>query len=547
VQNADRDPEALRLAMICPLTTAEALRRAVTLAPDVEAVIDSQRRVTYRELELEVATILAALYRAGVRCGDHVGICAGNSVTWVALFLAIGAAGAVAVPVNTRLQQSEIAYALRQARVQVLFVAGRFLKIDFIQMLRAMCPAIDAKLPDPALPDLRQVVVIGEQGEIPRGAREWNTFLGGDRQNLANGACRADDLLLIQFTSGTTSAPKGVMLTHQNLLANGFFAGVRVGLRAGDRFHSARPFFHVAGTSQSILACIQHAATLITMDRFDAAGAIRLLEEERCTHFSGNDTMALMLLDCPERAQRRLSLRGAWLAASPTIARRVVDELGAREAVLAYGQSEASPNVALSCWWEPQEIRISGRMRPQPGVQLRIRDAQGADCPPGEIGEILVRGWNVMRGYFDKPVETAATLSPDGWLSTGDLGRLGTDGRLEFTGRAKELIRVGGENVAPAEIEDALQRHPKVRQAQVVAVPHRRLLEVPAAFVVLRQGVACTQEDLLGWCRHELAGFKVPRYLEVVRDFESIGMTASAKVRKTDLRDHAIIVFGIEI
>jgi fatty-acyl-CoA synthase len=538
------DFHAENLATICPLTTVEALRRAAILAPDVEAVVDATRRVTYRQLEREVQAIRAALQRAGVRRGDHVGICAGNSATWVALFLAIGAAGAVTVPINTRLQQTEIAYALRQARVQLLFVADRFLKIDFIRMLRGICSAIDTCLPDPALPDLRQVVVIGA-AETPRGALHWNAFIRHAEAAPLPPACSPDDLLLIQFTSGTTAAPKGVMLTHRNLLANGYFAGVRVGLRVGDRFHSARPFFHVAGTSQSILACVQHAATLITMDRFEAAGAIRLFEEERCTHFSGNDTMALMLLDHPGRADHRFALRGAWLAASATIARRVVEELGAREAVLAYGQSEASPNVALSCWWEPEELRISGRMRLQPGVEVRIRDEQGSDCPPGVTGEILVRGWNVMRGYFDKPAETAAVLSSDGWLATGDLGRLDAEGRLEFTGRAKDLIRVGGENVAPAEIEDALQQHPKVRQAQVVSVPHARLVEVPAAFVIVRQGCECNSDELLDWCRTLLAGFKVPRYLRIVPDFDSIGMTASAKVRKADLRDYAIKTFGL--
>jgi fatty-acyl-CoA synthase len=184
-------------------------------------------------------------------------------------------------------------------------------------------------------------------------------------------------------------------------------------------------------------------------------------------------------------------------------------------------------------------------MRLQPGVEVRIRDEQGRDCPPGVTGEILVRGWNVMRGYFDKPAETAAVLSPDGWLATGDLGRLDADGRLEFTGRAKDLIRVGGENVAPAEIEDALQQHPKVRQAQVVSVPHPRLVEVPAAFVIVRQGCECNTDELLEWCRTQLAGFKIPRFLQIVPDFESIGMTASAKVRKADLRDYAIKTFGL--
>jgi fatty-acyl-CoA synthase len=545
MRNASPESDGLDLTAVCPLTAADALRRAVTIAPDLEAVVGPHRRVTFEQLDGEVQRIRRALRKAGIRRRDHVGICAGNGVDWVALFLAIGAEGAVTVPINTRLKADEIAYALRQARVQLLFVADRFLKIDFIHLLREICPGVDTALPDPALPDLSQVVVLGST-EAPRAAQAWHEFItAGDGHDAPPAQCSPDDELLIQYTSGTTAAPKGVVLTHRNLLANGFFAGQRVGLRAGDRFHSARPFFHVAGTSQSILACLQHAATLVTMDRFEAGDALRLMEEERCTHFSANDTMALMLLDHPDRPRRRLVLRGAWLAASSTIAARVVEELGAREVVLAYGQSEASPNVSLSCWWEPQDLRISGRMRLQPGVEVRIRDANGALCPPGVIGEIQVRGWNVMRGYFEKPAETAAVLSADGWLATGDLGRLGEDGRLEFVGRLKEMIRVGGENVAPADIEDVLQRHPKVRQAQVVGVPHPRLVEVPAAFVVTRDGSDCSSAELLEWCRARLAGFKVPHYLLILEDFERVGMTASAKVRKSDLRAYALRTFKL--
>lgn len=530
---------------VCPLTTAAALRRAAVMAPDVEAVVDSSRRVTFLELEREVACIRTALDRARVQHGERVAICAGNSATWVALFLAIGAVGAVAVPINTRLKPAEIAYVLRQSRAQTLFIADRFLKIDFIRMLREVCPAIDTALPDNALPDLRQVVVLGE--DVPGGASSWTAFMADSHGPTPASQCDPKDPLLIQYTSGTTAAPKGVLLTHRSLLANGFFAGTRVGLRSADRFHSARPFFHVAGTSQSILACLQHAATLVTMDRFEAGEALRLIEQERCTHFCANDTMALMLLDHPDRPLRKLSLRGAWLAASPAIAARVVEQLGARDAVLAYGQSEASPNVALSCHWEPPGVRISGRMRLQPGVEVRIRTPEGLQCATGETGEIQVRGWNVMLGYFDKPEETAAVLSSDGWLATGDLGSVDEEGRLRFVGRLKEMIRVGGENVAPVEIEDVLQRHSTVRQAQVVGVPHPRLVEVPAAFVVARAGSRCVEEELQQWCRAHLAGFKVPHHFVLVSGFESIGMTASAKIRKADLRAYAIRFFKLQV
>lgn len=530
------DLAAIDLAAVCPLTVAGALVRAATIAPDVEAVVASDGRLTYRELAAEVARVRAALAALGVRHGDHVGLCLGNGGRWIALFLALGSLGAVTVPVNTRFLGGEMAYALRQARVKTLFIADRFLRIDFVALLRGVCPGIDGVLPDPALPDLERLVVIG--GDVPAAALSWDDFIAAGTEPVPP-VCRPDDVLLIQYTSGTTSFPKGVVLPHRNMLANGYFSGGRMGLRAGDRFHSARPFFHVAGTSLSILACVQHAATLVTMDRFEPGEALRLLEAERCTHFSGNDTMALMLLDHPDRPARRLVLRGAWLAASPSVVRRAIDELGARECVVGYGLSEASPNVAQSCWWEPEEIRVSARMRLEPGVEVRIRAADGTDRPAGTAGDIQVRGWNVMRGYFDKPAETAAVLDAEGWLSTGDLGVLGEDGRLSFLGRTKEIIRVGGENVAPAEVEDALHRHPSIRQAAVVGVPDPRLVEVVAAFVVAKEGCACDAEEIVAWSRERMAGFKVPRHVWIVEGFEGIGMTASAKVQKKPLAEHA--------
>lgn len=522
----------------CPVTTDAALQRAVAIAPDLEAVVSPAGRRTYAALAAEVDSVRSALAAAGVRRGDHIAICLGNGPQWVALFLAIGSLGAVTVPINTRFQAEEFAHALRRSRASMLFVADRFLKIDFIAMLRAACPAIDATLPDPGMPDLRDVVVLGD--DVPPAARSWDAFLAGGTEPAAP-VCAPDDVLLIQYTSGTTAYPKGALLTHRGMCANAFFSGLRMGLRTGDRFHSVRPFFHVAGSTLSVLSSLQHAATLVTMDRFEPGEALRLMEAERCTHFSGNDTIALMLLGHPDLVHRKLALRGAWLAASPAIVERVIDELGAVEAVVGYGLSEASPNVAQSAWWEDRHIRVSGRMLPEPGVTIRIRDGEiGQDLPPSEVGEIQVRGWNVMLGYFGMPEETAAVLSPDGWLSTGDLGRLGTDGRLEFTGRAKEVIRVGGENVSPTEVEDVLHRHPRVRQAAVVRVPDPRLIEVPFAFVVLTEGEPIEPEAILSWVSRRLARFKLPRYLHIFDGFDEIGMTASAKVRKSDLAEHAM-------
>lgn len=539
MSNADID-----LPGFCPLTVADALARAAAIAPDVEAVVAPDGRITYGALAKEVGDIRAALSAQGVRKGDHVGLCLGNSVRWVATFLALGSLGAVTVPINTRFVAPEMAYVLRQSQVSTLITCDRFLKVDFIAMLRVICPGIDAALPHTALPSLKKVIVIGE--DAPSGAISWDAMMQAADGNVGEApACGADDPLLIQYTSGTTSFPKGVLLTHRNMLANGYFSGLRMGLRPADRFHSARPFFHVAGTTLSILSAMQQAATLVSMDRFEPGEALRLMEAERCTHFSGNDTMALMLLNHPDRPKRRLALRGAWLAASPTVVRRVMDELGARECVVGYGLSEASPNVAQSCFWEPEEVRVSAAMRIQPGVSVRIRGADGRDAAVGQAGEIVVRGWNVMREYFDKPEETAAVLDTDGWLSTGDLGILDEAGRLTFLGRAKEIVRVGGENVSPADVENTLHRHRAIRQAAVVGVPDARLVEVTAAFVILNEGHTASPEDIMLWAKREMAGFKVPRHVWIVDSFEAIGMTASAKIQKKQLAEHARYLLGL--
>lgn len=528
---------SISIDRLCPVTIQDALARAAALAPDVEALVAPDGRVTFLALSELVAETRSALAASGIRKGEHVGLCLGNGIAFEALFLALGTLGAVTVPVNTRLKADEIAYALRQSRVKRLFTADRLLNADFIATLGEIAPGIDDTLPAPELPDLTEIVVLGDN--VPGACRSFDAFMNVSAPDPGPQAI-ADDTLLIQYTSGTTAYPKGVMLSHRNMLGNGFVSGQRIGLRTGDRFHSSRPFFHVAGTTLSMIACLQNLSTLVTMTRFEASEALKLLEEERCSHFSGNDTMALMLLNHPERPGYSLSLRGGWVAGSQSVLRRMAAEMGAREIVSGYGLSEASPNIAQSCWWEPEEVRTSGRMRPQPGLEVKVVDPSSGDArAPGEIGEIRVRGWSVMKGYFDMPDKTAETLSADGWLSTGDLGRMHPDGRLEFVGRLKNIVRVGGENVSPEDVEDHLHQHPAIKQAQVVGVPDERLVEVCAAFVVLNEDATATAQDVIDWSREKMAGFKVPRHVWIVAGFEDIGMTASSKIQKTKLAEHA--------
>src|SRR5262249_29716470 len=491
-----------------------------------------------------------AMHALGVRRNDFVGILMGNDETWVTLFYAAATLGAVTVPINTRFKSAELAFCLAQADVKALFIADRFLNIDFMSFLRAAEPAVDRALPGEALPLLCHVVVTGQ--EIPRAGCSFDDFLalGGGVSDTALDALasevRPSDLLLIQFTSGTTAYPKAVMLTHDNMLRNAWAVGLRLGIRPEDRYFNCRPFFHVAGTTLSLLVSLIAGACLVTLPTFEAGAALKMLDDERCTLTSGNDTLFQLMLGHPSFDPAKLHLRGGWAAAGPETIRNIIERMGAHDVCVAYGLSEASPNVVLNDYRDPVELRIAGLAKPHDGIEVRIVDPQSnAVLAAGDSGEIQVRGWNVMRGYYKNPVETAKVFTSDGWLRTGDLGVLTDDGRLRMVGRLKDVFRVGGENVAPAEVEEVLLAHPAVATAQVVGVPDARLGEVGAAFVTLKADAAASEGELIEFARRRCANFRVPRYLAIVESFDAIGMTASGKVQKSRLREHAIREFRL--
>jgi fatty-acyl-CoA synthase len=473
---------------------------------DAGALVTAEGRFTYGELLQRAERAGAAMQALGIRHGDHVGILMGNDEHWLSLFYGAALIGAVTVPVNTRFKTAEIDFCLKQADCKVLFYVERFLNIDFGAMVRqtGFKNAIDIGR---GLPDAPFTPV----------------------------AVKPDDILLIQFTSGTTAYPKGAMLTHDNMLRDAWAAGTRVGIRADDRYFNCRPFFHVAGTTLSALMALVAGACLVTLPTFEAGAALEMMERERCTLISGNDTLFQMLMGHADFPKRKLALRGGWSAAGPQTMRAIIDRMGAKTICAAYGLSEASPNVVMSDWRDPEELRVNGLALPHPGVEVRISPE----------GEIQVRGWNVMRGYYNNPEANAKVFTADGWLRTGDLGELTPDGRLRMYGRLKDVFRVGGENVAPAEVEEVLLAHPAVETAQVIGVPDTRLGEVGCAYVTLRAGKRVSEAELLDWCKARCANFRVPRYLKIVRDFESIGMTASGKVQKTKLREHALKEFKL--
>jgi len=442
----------------------------------------------------------------GIGKGDHVAILMPNGEQWLSLLYGAALVGAVAVPVNTRFKAAEIDFCLKQSRAKALFYVSRFLNVDAGKMVEetGFDPAIDIS------------------------GRE----LKGE---FKPSVVRPDDLLLIQFTSGTTAHPKGVMLTHDNMLRNAWAAAMRMGVLPADRYFNCRPFFHVGGSTLSALVALVSGCCLVTLPGFEAGAALEMMERERCTLISGNDTIFQMLMGHEDLPARKLCLRGGWAAAGPQTMRAVIDRLGMKAVCAAYGLSEASPNVVMSDWRDPEELRVRGLALPLPGVEIRISAQK----------EIQVRGWGVMRGYCNNPEATAKAFTSDGWLRTGDLGEITPDGRLRMAGRLKDMFRVGGENVAPAEVEEALLAHPAVETAQVIGVPDARLGEVPCAYVTLKSGFDVSEEEILSFVKARSANFRVPRYLRIVADFESIGMTASGKVQKHRLREHALKEFGL--
>jgi len=487
-------------------TLGAVLERQARERGGAEALVSANARLTYAQLLEAARGVAGALQAMGLQRGEHVAILMGNDEKWLALFYGAALAGCVTVPVNTRFKAAELDFCLRKADVKLLFYVERFLNNDYGAMLR----------------EIRSPRALEVSNGLPQG-------------RFGGAAVSPEDALLIQFTSGTTAYPKGVQLSHDNMLRNAWAAGERIGIGPADRYFNCRPLFHVGGSTLSALMALACGACLVTLPTFEAGAALAAMERERCTLTSGNDTIFQMLMGHADFPKRRLALRGGWAAAGPQTMRRIVDVLGARAICAAYGLSEASPNVAMSDWRDPEALRVEGLPRPLEGVEVRI----------SQEGEIQVRGWNVMRGYYNDPQQTERAFTPDGWLCTGDLGALSADGRLRMLGRLKDLFRVGGENVAPAEVEEVLLAHPAVASAQVVGVPDPRLGEVPCAYVTLRAGAQASEQALIAWARSRCANFRVPRYLRIVPDFEALGMTASGKVQKAQLRECALRELGL--
>ncbi|MFC5818998.1 FadD3 family acyl-CoA ligase [Nonomuraea harbinensis] len=518
------------------LTIPGVLARAVREHPDAEAVVDGPVRLTYARLGARVREAAKAFVAAGVRHGDRIGIWAPNSHRWVVTALGALTAGAVVVPVNTRYKGDEARWMLGRGGVRLLFTEDGFLGNGYLAML-GLTPGADV----PAPPGLTAVTY--DAGPRP-GATTWEDFLaagasaGDEELDARTAAVRPGDVADILFTSGTTGRSKGAMCTHaQDVRTNRAWAD-RTGLRHGDRYLIVNPLFHSFGYKAGVFACLIRAATMVLQPVFEAGETMRLIEAERITVLPGAPTIYITMLDAPERARHDLSsLRLAVTGASVVpvaLVRRMRAELFP-EVVTAYGLTESCGTVTACSVDDDDRTVATTSGRPIEGVEVRVTGADGEPVPAGEDGEILVRGHNVMLGYLGDEAATADAVR-DGWLVTGDRGRLDGRGYLTITGRSKDMYVTGGFNVYPAEVEQALAGHDAVAEAVVTGVPDARMGEVGRAYVVPRPGLAVTPEDLIGHCRERLAGFKVPREIVLVG---TLPRNATGKVDKAALAGSA--------
>ncbi|MEU5755936.1 AMP-binding protein [Streptomyces sp. NPDC047829] len=511
------------------LSIPNVVRAAARRFADRTALVDGDRRLSFWELKDQVVQAVSAAIALGVRPGDRVGLCAPNSTEWIVAACGIQGAGGIVVPLNTRFKPQELAYILRKSGATALFAAP-FQKTDFVDGL---------KQAEPGLPALRTTVSLVEE---PGGAGlGWSGFLslGTDRAAAHSAIDRLtpDDVSDVMFTSGTTGHPKGVILTHgQSLRAYGWMSA-EYGFDTADSFLVIPPFFHCFGYKAGWLASFLHGVTVIPMAVFDAGRALRLIERERVSILLGPPTIFHDLLRHPDRADRDLSSLRVSMTGGSTIPESLIHamkkDLSFDIVLSAYGLTESTALVSTTRPDDTEETVARTTGRPIPDVEVRLTDPSGREVPPGADGEVQVRGYNVTRGYWDDPEATAAAVDEDGWLHTGDIGRLDDLGNLAIVDRKKEMYIVGGFNAYPAEIEKLLLECASVAQVAVVGVPDARMGEVGCAYVVPAPGTDPTEESVVAWARENMANFKVPRH---VRFVDALPRNASLKVLKDDLR-----------
>ena len=537
-------------------TVGDLLEEMARKHPDHDALIYSDRdlKYSYRELNARVDRLAKGMLALGVGKGDHVGIWATNVPDWLIVFYATARIGAVFITVNTSYRPSELEYVMQQSDMKVLFLIDGYRDTDYVQALYDLVPELKTmpkgQLASARFPFLKSVVYMG-----PRQHRGMYSFsevmefadsVSQEKLEAAQKSLDPHDVVNMQYTSGTTGFPKGVMLTHYGIINNGFSIGERQKFTSQDRLCLPVPLFHCFGITLGVMAVLTHGATVLPLESFDPLMVLAVVQKERCTALYGVPTMFIAELTHPMFNMFDLtSLRTGIMAGSPCpepVMRQVMDKMHCHEITIVYGLTEASPGITQTRTDDPVHVRVSTVGKAFDGVEVKIINPEtGAMLPPGQHGELCSRGYNTMKGYYKMPDQTAEVLSADGWLRTGDQALEEENGFIRITGRLKDVIIRGGENIYPKEVEDFLRDIPNIRDVQIVAVPSEKYGEEAAAFVQLHDGTALEAGEIQDFCRGKIARYKIPKHIFFA---DSFPMTASGKIQKFKLREEAAARLG---
>jgi fatty-acyl-CoA synthase len=541
------------------LTIGEMLSSVAARFPDVEAVVSCHQdiRWSYRDLLSRVDRIAKGLMALGVEKGDRVGIWAMNYAEWIVVQFATAMIGAIMVNINPAYRTYELEYVLKQAEIQTLILQDRFKTSDYAGMLYEACPEAAGSRPghlnSEKFPFLKNIIFLGDLP--PSGMYSWQDLvkkgekISGDELVARRESLDFDDAINIQYTSGTTGFPKGVVLTHHSVLNNGYIIGEGMNFSEKDRLCIPVPFYHCFGMVLSNLACMTHGSTMVLPSpTFSAEDVLKTIEQERCTAVHGVPTMFIAELTHPDFPNYSMkSLRTGIMAGSPCpieVMRAVNREMNMSEIVIVYGQTETSPGITMTTTRDPVERRVSTVGRVFPHTEIKIVDpVSRKTVTRGEIGEICARGYCVMKCYYNNPSATHATLDANGWNHTGDLGTMDDPGYVKIVGRLKDMVIRGGENIYPREIEEFLHNHPRIADVYVIGVPDIKYGEELMAWVMVKPGEELTDEEVKEFCRGKIAHYKIPRYVKFVTEFP---MSVTGKIQKFRMREISIRELHLE-